>query len=377
MKTTKILLTSMLALSLFACSDDDDDDDDEVASSSSSSVEETASNSVFVFGSDYTSGELRYIVGDSALSSESLEFYQDSKVIAAGGALYVLERYGADNVSLIDVESFGSDSAVVWQTSLDDASNPSDLVAYDETSVWVSLEGNGDILQLSTEDGGKVKDISTDDFISEGGTSSNVVDIEISGDTLFALMQRYVYDAETYSTTYPLGVIGIYDAEKGDLLDSIQLLTQNPTAMKFYDGALYVASQGPYNDSWGTDADSLRGIEKVDVAALTSEIVVSGEDLGGGVYQFALDTGDGLAYAAIYKSYGDVPLVKVDLATGKVSTVSGVSDVEGSLAYDSASGLLYIGDRTYGSEAVYVYDGASVSEIDIGTALAPYSIAAF
>lgn len=377
MKTTKILLTSMLALSLFACSDDDDDDDDEVASSSSSSVEETASNSVFVFGSDYTSGELRYIVGDSALSSESLEFYQDSKVIAAVGALYVLERYGADNVSLIDVESFGSDSAVVWQTSLDDASNPSDLVAYDETSIWVSLEGNGDILQLSTEDGGKVKDISTDDFISEGGTSSNVVDIEISGDTLFALMQRYVYDAETYSTTYPLGVIGIYDAEKGDLLDSIQLLTQNPTAMKFYDGALYVASQGPYNDSWGTDADSLRGIEKVDVAALTSEIVVSGEDLGGGVYQFALDTGDGLAYAAIYKSYGDVPLVKVDLATGKVSSVSGVSDVEGSLAYDSASGLLYIGDRTYGSEAVYVYDGASVSEIDIGTALAPYSIAAF
>lgn len=377
MKTTKILLTSMLALSLFACSDDDDDDDDEVASSSSSSVEETASNSVFVFGSDYTSGELRYIVGDSALSSESLEFYQDSKVIAAGGALYVLERYGADNVSLIDVESFGSDSAVVWQTSLDDASNPSDLVAYDETSIWVSLEGNGDILHLSTEDGSKVKDISTDDFISEGGTSSNVVDIEISGDTLFALMQRYVYDSETYSTTYPLGVIGIYDAEKGDLLDSIQLLTQNPTAMKFYDGALYVASQGPYNDSWGTDADSLRGIEKVDVASLTSEIVVSGEDLGGGVYQFALDTGDGLAYAAIYKSYGDVPLVKVDLATGKVSTVSGVSDVEGSLAYDSASGLLYIGDRTYGSEAVYVYDGASVSEIDIGTALAPYSIAAF
>lgn len=377
MKTTKILLTSMLALALFACSDDDDDDDDSSASSSSSSVEETASNSVFVFGSDYTSGELRYIVGDSALSSESLEFYQDSKIVVAGGALYVLERYGADNISLIDAESFGGDSAVVWQTSLDDASNPSDVVAYDETSIWVSLEGNGDILHLSTEDGGKVKDISTDDFISEGGTSSNVVDIEISGDTLFALMQRYVYDSETYTTTYPLGVIGIYDAEKGDLLDSIQLLTQNPTAMKFYDGALYVASQGPYNDSWGTDADSLRGIEKVDVATLSSELLVSGEDLGGGIYQFALDSDDGLAYAAIYKSYGDVPLVKVDLATGKVSTVSGVSDVEGSLAYDSGSGLLYIGDRTYGSEAVYVYDGATASEIDIGTALAPYSIAAF
>lgn len=377
MKTTKILLTSMLALALFACSDDDDDDDDDVSASSSSSVEETASNSVFVFGSDYTSGELRYVVGDSALSSESLEFYQDSKVIVAGGALYVLERSGADNISLIDVESFGSDSAVVWQASLDDYSNPSDVVAYDETSIWVSLEGTGDILHLSTEDGGKVKDISTDEFISEGGSSSNVVDIEVSGDTLFALMQRYVYDAETYSTTFPLGVIGIYDAEKGDLLDSIQLLTRNPTAMKFYDGALYVASQGPYNDSWGTDADSLRGIEKVDLATLTSELVVSGEELGGGVYQFALDTGDGLAYAAIYKSYGDVPLVKVDLATAKVSTVSGVSDVEGSLAYDAASGLLYIGDRSYGSEAVYVYDGASVSEIDIGSALAPYSIAAF
>ena len=78
----KIKKQSLLALAaagltfgLMACGDD---------SSSSSGVdpeEEGVSLTGVVFGSDYKTGELRWIDKDEKISEKSLSFYQDSKVI--------------------------------------------------------------------------------------------------------------------------------------------------------------------------------------------------------------------------------------------------------------------------------------------------------
>ena len=77
---------------------------------------------------------------------------------------------------------------------------------------------------------------------------------------------------------------------------------------------------------------------------------------------FVVDA-EGYAYGTAYKDYnGNVPLFKIDLSKKSVKTVSGISDVEGSLFFDNATGTLYIGER--GENAgVYVYKNDKVSKL--------------
>lgn len=345
---------------------------------SSSSAEEVSSSSAedvvtaAVFGSDYKTGELRWVINGKKISEKSIAFIQDSKVIANGSDLYVLERMGADNITKLNPKELEEkvEKAVVWQIPLDDGANPTD-VAFSGENAWIALQNADSLVRISTKDGKISKSIKTTDFAYEGETSPYVADIELNDGKLYVLMQRYMLDPATWATTYPKGLLAIYDASTGDLKDTVQLLKKNPTAMTFFDGSLYVASQGEYNAAYGTDADEERGIEKVNLAEKKSELIVSGKTLGGGIYAFAAE--HGIAYAAIYKSYGDVPLAKIDLAAKTASTVEGIADAEGSLAVKG--GVVYVGDRSSGAEKVFVVKDGKASAVEtVEGALAPYSI---
>ncbi len=342
-----------------------------VAKSSSSVVISSSSEEVvttYVFGSDYTTGELRWIV-DGKISAKSIQLNQDSKVISAGENIFVLERYGADNIVLIDQKG----QKIKWQQSFETNDNPSDVVKASDTEVWVGLEGPNKIVKVAVADGKVTKTIKTDDFAKAEGQFANVVDLEVSGDTLFALFRRAVAG---WPAGYPdPGLLAMYKLNDGTLLDTIRLAKVDPSAMAFVNGKLYVASAGQYDASGATLADDTRGIEVVDFAKKASTTVVDGTKLGGGISSFAVDAKNGIAYAAIYKNYGDVPLVQVDLSAKTVTSIAGVSDVEGSLAFDAATSSLYIGDRVYGSEAVYVYKAGKVSKLETAAGvLPPYSI---
>ncbi|MBP5767788.1 MAG: hypothetical protein J6W51_01545 [Fibrobacter sp.] len=342
-----------------------------VAKSSSSVVKSSSSEEMvttYVFGSDYATGELRWVV-DGKISAKSIQLNQDSKVISAGENLFVLERYGADNIVLIDQKN----QKIKWQKSFETNDNPSDVVKASDTEVWVGLEGPNKIVKVAVADGKVTKTIKTDDFAKAEGQFANVVDLEVSGDTLFALFRRAVAG---WPAGYPdPGLLAMYKLNDGSLLDTIRLAKVDPSAMAFANGKLYVASAGQYEASGATLADDARGIEVVDFAKKSSTTVVDGTKLGGGISSFAVDAKNGIAYAAIYKNYGDVPLVQVDLSAKTVKSISGVSDVEGSLAFDAATSTLYIGDRTYSSEAVYVYKAGKVSKLEAADGvLPPYSI---
>lgn len=360
-----------LAFGLSACGDDSSSstgpqDDPEQVEVSLTGV---------VFGSDYKTGELRWIDKDGKVSRKGVSFFQDSKVVVNGADLYVMERMGADNISLVDPEKLEAEGekAVVWQVSLDDGANPVDM-EFDGENAWVALQNADSLVKISTVDGKVVKSVKTGKFAYEGETTPYVADIELKGKNLYVLMQRYTMDPETWATTYPKGLLAIYDASTGDLKDTVQLLMKNPTAMTVVDGAVYVASQGEYNDALGTDADDKRGIEKVDVEKKSSELVVSGEKLGGGIYAFAAE--DGIAYAGIYKAWGDVPVVKIDLAAKKVEKVEGIADAEGFIAVKD--GVVLVGDRSFEAEKAYlIKDGEAKALEQPEGALAPYSVALF
>lgn len=200
-------------------------------------------------------------------------------------------------------------------------------------------------------------------------TTPNAADLEVSGDTLFAVFQRYTLSDDGYTALFnDNGLLALYKLSDGTLLDTIPLVTKNPSAVKVVKGNVYVATHGEYNESWGTDADDNRGIEKIDLKKKKSELWVSGTALGGGVTLFEVNAKTGKGYVAIDKYYGSVPVVEVDLASKTVKNIDGVTDATGGFFMD-ASGKLYIGDRgfmdweTYemGNMNVRVYDGTKLT----------------
>ena len=355
-----------------------------VEESSSSSVEESSSSSEIsvsltgvVFGSDYTTGELRWIDKDGEISKKSLSFHQDSKVVTNGADLYVLERKGADNITKIDPDKLESEGkkAVVWQVSLDDDANPTDM-AFDGDQAWVALQNADSLVKISTKDGKVKKSIKTGKFAYEGEKSPYVADIELDDGNLYVLMQRYTQD-ENYVTTYPKGLLAIYDASTGDLKDTIQLKSKNPSNVAVVGGNVYVATHGEYNAANGTDADDKRGIEKVNVSKKKSELLISGEDLGGGIASMVVDgevvyVSINLGYDANYAAIQE--LKKVNLSSKKVEDIDGFTDMSGSMAIDD--GLLYVGDRSV--PAVVTWNGKKKNTIKQPKgALPPYNIALF
>lgn len=370
-KYSTLLASAGLAFGLVACGDD--------SSSSPSSAPEKVEVSIagVVFGSDYKTGELRWIDKDGEISEKTLSFYQDSRVKSNEADLYVLEGMGADNITKIDPDKLESDGkkAVVWQVSLDDGVNPVDM-AFDGDFAWVALQNADSLVKISTEDGEIKKSIKTKKFAYEGETSPFVTDIELDDGNLYVLMQRYTQD-ENYVVTYPKGLLAIYDASKGDLVDTIQLKSKNPSSIAVVDGQVFVATHGEYNDAFGTDADDKRGIEKVNVSKKKSELLVSGEKLGGGVISMVVE--DDIAYVSINKGYDEnyaaiQALKKVNLSSKKVEDIDGFTDLSGSMAI--SDGKLYVGDRT--ASKVHVWNGEKKKSIKQPKgALAPYSIALF
>lgn len=197
-------------------------------------------------------------------------------------------------------------------------------------------------------------------------TTPNLADLEVSGDTLFAIFQRQSAD---YSIPN-VGLLALYNLESGELLDTISLATKNPYTVKVASGNIYVATAGEYDAAtWSLPADANRGIEKVDLQKKNSSLFVSGTKLGGGAQDFVVNKNGDKGYVSVYKSYGNTIVVEIDLLTGSVKAIEDIKDASGSLDYDNENNLLYIGDRfmdfqTYEMHiGVFTYDGTRLDSL--------------
>ena len=348
-KLLTLLAGSTLALYMQGCSD----------SGTSANNDNPFKASVYVFGSNRTdAGELRWIDEDGEVSEAKVSLYQDSRIFPIDGKIFVLEGLSIDNISVFDP----SKNKVTAQIKLDDSSNPVDVVKANDDEVWVALQNAPKIVKVSVEKKKVINKIKTKDFIQGKAISPNVVDLEVTGDTLIALFQRM---DENWGTPAP-GLIALYTLDEGKLLDTIRLAKYNPQTMGFAKGKLYVGSIAGYSTE-----DN--GIEVVDLAKKKSSVVVDGKKLGGGVFSMALNSDDGIAYVAVYEAWGTITLAQVNLSDKSIKKIKGISNIIGSLAYDSDAETLYIGNDDY----FYSYKGDNVEKIENAAkdALQPYGIA--
>lgn len=195
-------------------------------------------------------------------------------------------------------------------------------------------------------------------------TTPNLADLEVSGDTLFAVFQRL----NGYSADQ-VGLLALYNRSTGELLDTISLATSNPMKIQIANGEVYVCTQGAYDAAYSLPADENRGIEKVNLSKKTSSLYVSGTKLGGGVNDFVINQKTGKAYAVVTSTYGNSPVVEIDLSSKATKKIESIKNAPYSMAYDSKNGLVYFADNyidytTYKMHiGVFSYDGTTLTSI--------------
>lgn len=329
-------------------------------------VEIDSSSRIFLFGSDYSTGEISQVDLDSTALNNSIVFYQDSRVYSDGENLWVLEGLGADNLVKLPID-YTSSEDIIFQKSLDDNSNPVDIAFSSESRAWVSLENTNTIIQINTEDGEKVSEYDLSQFTFDADNFANPGDLLISGDTLFVAIQR-----RNGFSAGDLGVILLLDAASGDSLGTINLPMTNPTSMALVEGNLYVSLSGEFF----TGADSSRALVSVDLSDLNPSIITYDTDLGGS--PTVIQSLDNQLYVKIQSGYDDSfnaieSIVQMDPSTEVVTEVYSGS-VEGGFAYSQTDEAWIIGSRAAGNEGLVILKEGSESLIQFEDALAPYSI---
>jgi len=306
-----------LSVALFACSD---------GGSNNNNNENIEGNSLLLnFTSDYTTGELRWMHPDSAnLSNGALSFNQNSYLSAAGGNIFVLEN------------NPGTLSCILPQSIIGNEIKQERLSAefpYEATAI-----GNKGYIALNDADYVQVFNVNTctpSEKIDLPISEANASTIKASGDTLLLTLQRL----ENWVPTKP-GLLVLIKTSTGKL-DTLQLKLNNPNSSLLNRGTLIVSSS-----NWGAGDD---GIEIVDLANGTSEILADNAKLGGGVSSIALDEANQILYASVYADWGDSPVKPINLITKSVgNALPDISDASGGLVFDKARKKLFVGDRSSG-----------------------------
>ena len=343
MKIRKLLLHAALLIAFFA-----------TGASRANATESRA----FVLTSDYTSGGLS--VGDLAtrvVTRDVASCYSDARLRWFDGLLYVVNRFGQDNIQVIDpVNNY----ATVRQFSVGNGSNPQDIAVVSPTKAYVTRLASSRLLIVNPATGDSIGAIPLAGFAD----ADHIPDMDHMirvGTILFVALERLANFQPTDAS-----VVVAIDTQADTVLDavpglpgiqSIVLPGTNPTTGFDYDAAthrLIVGCTGSYGVNDG-------GIAWIDTQTLASGGFAIGETaLGGDV----LDVVWGNAtrcYAIISDASFNTALVAWNPSTGqKLSTLFAPGGFSIADAELNDRGELYVCDNdAFGAPGVYVFSAAT------------------
>ncbi len=326
-------------------------------------------------------------VADVALESASTLSHSlgavsaDAVVRTSGGRVFVLNRYGADNVQELDPDS---NMATLWQCSVGNGANPHDIAIVSDELGYVSRYDSKD---LAIIDPTPSSDCS--DFIKGGIDLSGYADgdgfpemdqMRLVGNTLVVALQRL--DRDALFAPAATGILVAIDAGTSTVTGSLELSIANPYAETkglLYDGTgglLYVAGPGTFF----SDLDD-GGIERVSLdgtGGLVSEgLVIDGGGLGGDLTDLVL-VGSSRAYAIVAGDDFENSLVEVDLGQGTIVDTLARSDYLFSDIELTEDGRLWLADRDCSDPGLRVFSIADNSETTaepVYPGLSPFSLA--
>ncbi len=339
-----------------------------------------ANSFLFVVTTDFqVSGNCTEIEIDSPWNAEAgLEQVSGDAIVREhGGLLYVVNRYLADNVQVIDP---AANYLTIHENSVGPGSNPQDIVVLNENRAYISRYESTWLYEFDPATGSVIDSIDLSLF-ADGDGLPEMSRMALDGDHLFVQLQRL--DRNFFWTPVSPSYLAVIDISTNQLVDTdhgqagiqaISLAGTNPGFPMTRDESsrkLYVSELGSYGSLDG-------GIDVVDLDQLVSLGFVSTEtQLGGDVGAFVIAGGKGFAVTSDDAFFTN-DFVSFSLATGAIlgthySTSGFVPDVE----YDNTSGQIFLCDRKTTAPGIQVFDGTSGAQLTgspISTGLPPFDL---
>lgn len=276
-----------------------------------------AATKAFVFGTDFTTGSLSAVSMPSLASAcDVASPHSDARLRFFGGQLYVVNRFGADNIQIVDPVSYGT----VRQFSVGNGANPYDVAVLSPTRAYVTRYERRELWIVDPSTGLKTGEIDLGGFADADGVPE-MDRIAVVGPFAFVSLQRIDRNGGFVPTDSSL--VAVIDTRTDALVDcdpvaagvqAILLPRTNPVtdfALDVTTSRLLIGCVGFYGVLDG-------GIVAIDAAGLTStEVVVSDAELGGDCNDLVLISPTH-AYAIINTSAFVTQLVRVNPATAAV-----------------------------------------------------------
>lgn len=333
-----------------------------------------AQTRAFALTSDFATGSLSAVNLDTrAASNDVASIGSDAMARCYQGLIYVVNRFGGDNVQVIDP---AQNYATVRQFSVGNGSNPQDIVFVSPTKAYVSRYGSSSILIVNPANGTSGPTISLAGFADSDGLPEMARMVR---------MERWLFVACQRLTNFQPSndaVIVVIDTQNDTVYDvdpstpgvqGIALTLRNPNTAFALDrarGRLLIGCSGSFGVNDG-------GVEAIDPVALTSlGVVLTESALDGDISDVAMREG-GHGYALVTRSSSNA-VVGWDPVGGAVldtlHTASGGFSLPDFEANDR--GELWVCQNDFSHPGLLVFDQATDQLVagPIGTGLPPLSV---
>ena len=224
-------------------------------------------NTAIVVTSDFATGALSAIdVATHQVAANVASIHSDASVRVYGGLVYVVNRFGQDNIQVIDP---ANGYTTVRQFSIGNGSNPQDIAFASPVKAYVSRYGSADLLIVDPRNGAQRGTISLAAFADSDGVPE-MAQMAFVEPWLFVACQRLT----SFAATNP-SVVVVIDTRNDQIVDKdlftpgiqpITLTGRNPITDFVYDPASRELMIGCVGDFGIADG----GIERIDAESLES-----------------------------------------------------------------------------------------------------------
>jgi hypothetical protein len=302
-------------------------------------VPNTAGIAVITVAADYTAANFEIVstTGYSVSRNIISGLYTDLSIKAYGDDVFILERFGKDNV----VKYNAREKAVVYQESLGEGVNIQDIAVISETKAYISCLQNKDLIVFDPSAGAKTSTIDLSRFNTYAGTDSAEAypyasALAVYGDYLYIACQRLNSSFEPADTS----LIAVIDTRTDEVAGSIKLNKKNPASMDVFGDRLLVSSSG----DWFDPATS--GVEMIDLTNNQNLGLIADGSAFGGSLGKAIFVSQNKAYATVTVGWPNNHIIEFNPQTKAIGKkISGISDGSGGLAYDGSK--LYVGRKDF------------------------------
>ncbi len=338
-----------------------------------------AADYTFVTTTDYVTGSSSTIQLDGSYTTTTnvAGLHSDAVSRYFDGWIYVVNRYGGDNIQILDPNNGFS---TVRQFSVGTSSDPHDIVVLSDTKAYVSRYNTTDMWIVNPSTGSYTGSIDLS-ALADGDGLPEMDQMARVGNHVFVTIQRL----DRNTTWGPVGdsYVAVVDITTDGLVDvdavtpgdqSILLAGTNPASdirLHPWMAKLYVSCVG----FWGLQDG---GVEIIDPVTFQSEGYVLTEAAAGGDINDVVIVSDDKGYAIVTDASFHTVLIAFNPETGmKTGTLYAPGDYVLNDIELSPQGELFLADRTPTRPGIRIYDidtdiEITTDPIDVG--LPPFDI---